>query len=83
MQTAIDDAEKMIWREEGQKYLYQAKRVGQPAHSAGLTIQGALDANTKLGALLTPSPSLSLPLSFPSSPPFSSLPLEVGHLKYS
>lgn len=26
METAIRDAEKMVWREEGQKYLYQAKR---------------------------------------------------------
>ena len=27
MEAAIRDAEKMVWREQGQKYLYQAKRV--------------------------------------------------------
>jgi len=27
MESAVKDTEKMIWREEGQKYLFQAKRV--------------------------------------------------------
>jgi len=36
-----------------------------------------------MGALLTPSPFLPLPLSLPLSSPFSSLPLEVDCLKYS
>jgi len=27
MESAIRDTEKMIWREAGQKYLFQAKRV--------------------------------------------------------
>jgi len=27
MESAVNDAEKMMWREEGQKYLFQSKRV--------------------------------------------------------
>jgi len=27
MEKVVNDTEKMIWREEGQKYLYQSKRV--------------------------------------------------------
>jgi len=45
-------------------------------HSGGL-------CQHEMGGPSNPLPSPSLPLSFPSPPPFPSHPLEVGPLKYS